>query len=89
MSKLVRSIAYRVLSNRQGTDRPACEICGVVESDRPLCVDHDHTTGAMRGLLCNNCNAGIGLLGDCPSRIELAAAYLRRHATTLGTERAV
>lgn len=41
-----------------------------------LAVDHDHETGKVRGLLCNNCNRGIGLLGDTVSSMERALQYL-------------
>ena len=41
-----------------------------------LAVDHCHTTGKVRGLLCNNRNRAIGLLGDDPAVISRAAEYL-------------
>jgi hypothetical protein len=41
------------------------------------CVDHCHTTGNVRGLLCRGCNAAIGSLGDSPELLERAVKYLR------------
>lgn len=43
-----------------------------------LHIDHCHTTGRVRGLLCHRCNIGIGHLDDDPARMERAARYLRR-----------
>ena len=56
-----------------------CAICNIheQESGKILCVDHDHNTGKVRGLLCSKCNAGIGLLGDDPDNLINAANYLR------------
>jgi hypothetical protein len=39
-------------------------------------VDHCHSTGKVRGVLCFNCNSAIGLLGDDPDTVRRAAAYL-------------
>lgn len=62
----------------------ACAICGDVYPARKhgatkrLCVDHDHTTGQVRDLLCAWCNSAIGLFRDDPDRVSCAAIYLRR-----------
>lgn len=57
----------------------ACAVCG---TRRPgghgWCVDHDHVSGIVRGILCPNCNTGIGHLGDDAERVEKALAYLRK-----------
>ena len=39
-------------------------------------IDHDHTTGSIRGILCGNCNIGISHFRDDPKRCSNAAAYL-------------
>lgn len=44
-----------------------------------LCVDHDHVTGKVRGLLCNKCNQAIGLIGDSPLLANAIADYLIEH----------
>lgn len=55
-----------------------CAICGKHQSEFyvALCVDHNHETGKIRGLLCNRCNQAIGLLDDDIQRFKVAVLYL-------------
>jgi hypothetical protein len=54
-----------------------CAICSEPEEKFSwLCIDHDHNTGRIRGLLCPNCNRGIGLLQDSSVLLEKAAKYI-------------
>lgn len=47
-------------------------------SSGALVVDHDHTTGKVRGLLCHNCNRALGLLQDNKSYLQSAINYLKK-----------
>ena len=53
-----------------------CAICNQI-SEKALSVDHCHDTGKIRGLLCGNCNRGIGCLKDDENRIIKAAEYVK------------
>jgi len=54
-----------------------CAIC-FVDEGKTLCIDHNHATNKVRGLLCNKCNKGIGLLGDSVELIRSALNYLEK-----------
>jgi len=51
-----------------------CPIC--LKTGQTMCIDHDHTTGKARGVLCSGCNRALGLLGDSIESVERARAYL-------------
>jgi hypothetical protein len=70
----------RLLASQGGR----CAICGRGEAGGRggrFHVDHDHSSGAIRGLLCHACNLGIGLLGDDPAVMTAAIHYLTRART--------
>ena len=68
---------YQLMQEEQnGT----CYICDQKE-ERDLAVDHCHSTGRVRGLLCSNCNTGIGLLQDNTVLLQKAIEYLNRDYT--------
>jgi hypothetical protein len=58
-----------------------CAICAAAEPGGPhkvFSVDHDHKTGAVRGLLCKDCNHMLGMAKDNPSTLESAIKYLQK-----------
>ena len=57
----------------------ACAICGTNDTGnrKAFHVDHCHDTGKIRGLLCGNCNSGIGNLRDDINLLQRAIAYLQ------------
>lgn len=56
----------------------ACAICKV--SDKKLCLDHNHATGAVRGLLCNNCNFALGHIKESPDIAQSLIEYIHKHS---------
>jgi hypothetical protein len=59
-----------------------CAVCGIEEKyaeNSRLCIDHNHDTGQVRGLLCKKCNQAIGLLQDNADFCDSAGKYLRLH----------
>jgi Autographiviridae endonuclease VII len=65
---------YEVMQRNQDYRCAICE--GVQPKLFDLSVDHDHETGRVRGLLCNQCNRSLGLLKDDPKLLRKAASYL-------------
>jgi hypothetical protein len=63
-------LAEQLVQNRVGE----CRICGSI---LPLVVDHCHTTGTVRGLICSACNSVLGYSKDNIKTLENAITYLR------------
>ena len=74
----ISSDDYSKMLNEQ---QHSCACCGTHISTlkRRLAVDHDHNTGSVRGLLCTNCNIGIGMFKDSINKLQQAIDYLREH----------
>jgi hypothetical protein len=66
---------YLAMAEAQGQ---VCKICKQPETDKygMLHVDHDHATNTVRGLLCTQCNTGLGKFRDDPELLRSAIAYL-------------
>ena len=64
--------------------RGNCAACG--EHFESLCVDHDHSTGAVRALLCDGCNKGIGCFRESVDAMAGAMAYLLSYRDVLAEQ---
>jgi hypothetical protein len=74
--------AYRAMRERQKN------VCGICKTPgKPLCVDHCHATGKVRGLLCRDCNLGLGNYKDKPVFTRAATAYLEAAGCDDGNQR--
>lgn len=56
-----------------------CNICNRILDKK--CIDHCHTTNKVRGILCNNCNTALGLVGDNIQTLESMIKYLKKNSS--------
>lgn len=67
---------YRILVKEQDNK---CALCRTSpKTRRVLCLDHDHKTGKVRGLLCNDCNIGLGKFKDNVEILAKSIVYLSK-----------
>ena len=82
---------YNEMLEEQGG---VCAVCRLSETYttrgtvRSLSVDHDHQTGAIRGLLCSRCNSALGMADDDPERLRAMADYIETHANQVESNHA-
>ncbi len=75
--------SFLALAEAQGN---RCAICRIECPPERMRIDHDHGKFRTRGLLCNQCNCGIGFLKDNPSLLRSAATYLEMWASKEGNQ---
>lgn len=70
---------YKELYQKQ---KGVCAICREpCRKNKRLSIDHDHSSGKVRGLLCASCNRGLGMFLDRPASLRKAAEYLEAYET--------
>jgi hypothetical protein len=85
--KKLFGLTYDEYLSMKESQNNLCLICNKPESDidkrtmipKELAVDHCHTTGKVRGLLCKTCNLGLGYFNDNPKLLEQALNYLSKY----------
>jgi len=73
---------YTKILESQNSCCAICETTGdeyMIKYKRRFAIDHDHTSGKNRGLLCHLCNTGIGSLGDSIPTLKKSIKYLEYH----------
>jgi hypothetical protein len=85
-SLIVLGWTWELFTTTKNQQDNRCAICRKVlnmdkrQNGARACADHEHSTPpAPRGVICTNCNAGIGQFQDNPTICEAAAVYLRAH----------
>jgi len=75
-------VDYTWYDKKLKEQKDTCAICTNTLEHRnntKFCIDHNHTTGKVRGLLCSNCNTALGLLKDNTSNLNNAIQYLNKY----------
>jgi recombination endonuclease VII len=78
-------ISVEVFRAMLAQQRGLCAICGK-KLGRALCIDHCHSTGKVRGLLCCKCNGGLGFFDDKRGLLQAAAEYLETSRALIAEE---
>lgn len=70
------NLTQEELSSLCKSQNNACKICNRSFDNCLRAIDHDHITGRVRGLLCSECNTGLGKFKDNPDLLKKAFDYL-------------
>lgn len=72
-------ISLETYQDMKNTQNNLCAICDSPQEGRELCVDHCHSSGKVRQLLCTRCNLILGRMGDDVGLFERCILYLNTH----------
>lgn len=83
-SRLLREYGITLVEfSRMKESIKQCEICNASFSNTTCHIDHCHASGRVRGLLCFNCNAALGMLKESIQILQNALSYLGKHKETI------
>jgi len=75
---ITEDVYHELYANQNGR----CAICGTEDPSSKhgfFSIDHCHTTGKIRGLLCQHCNKGLGMFRESAKSLQEAVAYLQQN----------
>lgn len=74
-------ISLEEYNKKKEENNNCCEICGKHESDfsRRMCVDHNHHTNEVRGIICHHCNTALGHVFEDETILLTMINYLRKY----------
>lgn len=77
LKEITVELYYDIFNNQNGK----CAICGIARTElsRDMCIDHNHATNKLRGLLCSNCNFMLGYGKESIEVFKNAIKYLKKH----------
>ncbi len=80
-NRLIRkyNVTVEFIENLEVQQKGLCAICS--GKNKSLVIDHCHSTGKVRGLLCTTCNTSLGLLKEKEENFLSAISYLKKHGT--------
>lgn len=76
-------ISLEIYNNMLLTQNNCCSICkiNILKVKKQFAVDHDHNTGKIRDLLCNDCNALLGFCKESINILSEAINYIKKHSS--------
>ncbi len=75
MYRINYGISYSDFKKLAHKQEGKCALC-TLKPKTTLCIDHNHSTGQIRGLLCRSCNGALGVFGDSVEGLHKAILYL-------------